>query len=175
MFLKNKNKKGMTILELLVSSLVLSFAFLGFTYLKMKTIYSDRYSYNMNIISIYTKDFVDVYRNQLSNESDSTSRNEIIELYKDTDWTEVSELKEDCFSSDYIDETDLCSQEDMVETNTQILKINVLKEIPIASFSFIDCSEDSTNQCLIISWDKDIELTERDCKTNFNFCYVVEI
>lgn len=169
-----KKKKGMTVVELLIASLMLSIIFMGFSFIKIKSIYIDKYSENINLVSSHTNDFTALIRNQLSN-ADSAERVEIINNYKNGNWSSSSfDNLTNCTTSENIETSDYCSQDDMIDFNINELKLNIIKEIPNTRFNFINC-ENGSKSCLIISWNNSISLNERECKVNFNSCIVMEI
>tara|TARA_Y100000588_G_scaffold321228_1_gene352461 strand:- start:177719 stop:178237 length:519 start_codon:yes stop_codon:yes gene_type:complete len=169
-----KIKKGMTILELMIASLILSVGLLGFTSSKMKSIFDAEYSSDMSYVTTSVSDFQSIVINDLKRVSDSEDRKNIRNYYTNADWKNINtdpDLKR-CESSLEIEDLLYCDTELMRDYNIQEFKNVILKSVPSATIDFVSCNS-GVSSCITVAWagaSNDIQ----SCKANTVSCYVVE-
>lgn len=168
------NKKGMTILELMISSLILSIGLLGYTSGKMKAIFDSTYSNNFSYITTTSSDFQNILLNELRHEPDSEVRKEILNEYINAPWStdNYSSDLDDCSSSHDTEDILYCDRDKMIEYNVKTLKETIKKEVLSARFDFISCNS-GISSCLIIAWaNSSTEINS--CKANTTSCHIME-
>lgn len=169
-----KKKEGMTILELMIASLILSIGLLGFTSSKMKSIFDAEYSSDMSYVTTSVSDFQSIVINELKRVSDSDDRKEIRDYYVNADWENVNadpDLRR-CESSLEIEDLLYCDTELMRDYNIQEFKNVILKSVPSATINFTSCNSGISN-CITVAW-AGTSNEASDCKTNTVSCYIVE-
>lgn len=170
-----KKNRGMTIVEILVASLILSLVLMGYIQTQMRSIINTEYSNKASVISSSSNDFTALFSNYILNESTDDGKNEVIQYFLSANWENEnysSNLK-DCDKEDDIDDTDVCDKEMMVHYLVKGYKDNIKNIIPESKFDFGSCNS-SNNLCLIVSWSEDSP-NENECRVSTTNCLVVEV
>lgn len=169
-----KNKKGMTILELMIASLVLSIGLLGYTSTKMKSIFDAEHSSNFSFIATSTSDFQSIVQSELRSKIKTEDKKELLDKYYDYDWSsnDYNQHLKNCDSTKKIENIDYCDEDMMLAYNIKTLKNTIIKEVPDARFDMVSCNSGSSS-CLIVSWLQS-SLTLSECKNDTVSCYIME-
>ncbi len=169
-----ENKKGMTILELMIASLVLSIGLLGYTSTKMKSIFDAEHSSNFSFIATSTSDFQSIVQSELRSKVSNEDKKELLDKYYNYDWSsgEYNQYLTNCESTKKIENIDYCDEDMMLAYNIKTLKNTIIKEVPDARFDMVSCNSGSSS-CLIVSWLQST-LTVSECKNDTVSCYVME-
>lgn len=172
MRLKNK---GMTIVEILIASLLLSIILMGYIQTQMRSIINTEYSNKVNLVSSVSNDLSTFYTNFILSETDDTNKEDVINYFKNSNWTtnNYSSYLNDCEKEDDIDDVDVCDKEQMVHYIVKEYKQSIVETIPDALFNFDDC-DTNDNLCLIVSWGE-TEPTEANCQISTSTCLILEI
>ncbi len=171
---KNKNK-GMTVVEILVASLILSVVLLGYVSIQISSSFNTEYANKSNSIMTSVNDFSNIFSNSIVNESSDDDRNEIIGFYQNANWdnNNYDPLIQQCISTSQIDDVNYCDKELMIQYMVMLFKSSVYENVPDAEFKFENC-DNTSNMCLIVGW-SDADLTEAECRISTGFCLLVEI
>lgn len=170
-----RNNKGMTIVEILVASLILSLVLMGYIQTQMRSIINTEYSNKASVISSSSNDFTALFSNYILNEHTDDDKNEVIQYFLDANWNDdnyASNLK-DCHREDDTNDIDVCDKEMMIHYLVKGYKDNIRNIIPESKFDFGNCNS-SNNLCLIVSWSSD-EPNENECRVSTTNCLVVEV
>lgn len=169
-----ENKKGMTVLELMIASLILSVGILGFTSSKMKSIFDAEYSSDMSYVTTTVSDFQSIVVNDLKKVSSETDRKEIRDYYTNADWqsTDKNPDLSKCESSLEINDLLYCDTALMRDYNIQEFKKVILKSVPNATIDFVYCNS-GLSSCITVAW-AGASNEVSSCKTNTVSCYMVE-
>lgn len=172
MRLKNK---GMTIVEILVTSLLLSIVLMGYIQTQMRSIINTEYSNKVNLVSSVSNDFSTFYTNFILSESNEDDKEDVINYFKNGNWVtnNYSSYLDDCEKEDDIEDVDVCDKEQMAHYVVKEYKQSIVEAIPDAEFSFDDC-DTNENLCLIVSWGG-TDPTETNCQIATSTCLMLEI
>jgi len=150
MQLKNK---GMTIVEILVASLILSIVLLGYIQTQMRSIINTEYSSKVNLISSNSNDFSSIFSHFLINEKDDIDKIAIINSFKGGNWGigNYDANINQCNEETDLEDIDYCDKEMMIKFLIKNYKEGIKETIPEALFSFDDCAS-TDNICLMVAW-----------------------
>ena len=169
-------QKGLSLIEVLVSSLVLSIIVLGYIQTQMKSIINTEYSNKTNLISLTNNDFTAIFKNYIVNAATEDDKKEIITKFKNSKW-ETNLYGNDiskCYSTLNLSDSDYCDEELMIKNIVKNYKESIETSIPDAKFKMFEC-ENNSNICLMVSWGN-IQATETTCNTtDITNCIITEI
>lgn len=175
MLTRLKKKKGTTIVEILVASLILSIGLLGFTANQMKTIFDVNNSSKLTVISTLSSDFGDFYIHKVKNSVREDS-SDIKDYFEDSAfWNSTNTVtNSNCTSMSDLDDENYCTEEEMADYKVSQFTSLVKETIPDARFLFEQCDTASERMCLMVAWTNG-STDQAQCKINTTSCYYIEI
>ncbi len=171
--LNKKTRKGFTMIELLIASLIMSIGVMGYTSSQMTTIFNIGYSYKVMHITNISSDFINIVLNESLTKETDEEKELLISNYQGSYWSASNYPSNlmNCEKSSDIDDPDVCGESRRIDYNVMKLKEAIEMEVPDATFSMFTC--DSGVSCLSIAW-QGSENTEYECKSNVNSCVLLE-
>ena len=172
--IRKKEKSGMTIVEVLVASLLLSIILLGSVKTEIKSIISTEYSNKVNVVSSAAVDFTNIFVHYVSVEDTDAQKLTMIDNFKNGGWdgTRPTDINK-CYSEQNLDDATYCDDELMAKFLTSGFVDLVKETVPDAKFNFNDCSS-SANMCLMVSWNGTLP-EETVCGSVVSDCVLIEI
>ena len=169
-----KKKKGMTVIELLIASLILSIVFMGYTALQIRSIFDTEFANRSNIASFMMSDIVAImglnsFSKKTIEEQQSIYGNYIDSFNKKAYNIEINQ----CNSAINISDNNYCTSEMMIDYQVKKFKEALSNNIPEVKTAFISTSNPNIFN-LIISWNG-TEPTELSALTKTETCIMREV
>lgn len=172
--IKKSKQSGMTIVELLIASLILSIVFMGYTALQIRSIFDTEYANRNNIASFLSGDLIGIIETESYSQKSTDDKKVLFKKYEESFKTNsYSNNIKNCKSKENINDINYCNEDLMIDYNVYSFKEALKNNIPNPKVAFTECKT-SDNYCFIVAWNQTLA-TEESCKRATSSCLIREV
>lgn len=178
---KKNQKNGFTIIEVLLSILILSIGLAAYNFLQLKGINNTFVSYKEQMAIQSLNDYSDYFKHLHSSTKNNLDKEFINDILLEQNNWNVGNACQKLITNEYYgcqkensyNDRQLCDTENKLKYQIDSLQCDIQKMINNSKVNLENCSSSSDNYCLYSYWNSD-SITYEECKSFEEECVFME-